>query len=257
MNDIQPPENLLPTHANWHPAPERLMPAPGQVNILRLALDLPQALNAQLASLLSADEQARAARFHFDSDRLHFTSARGQLRCILAACLQITPQAVMFVYNPHGKPAQVNAPDLHFNLSHSSGLGLLALSTGQAVGIDIESIRPAVDRDNIARRFFAPAEVAALHALPAEQQEQAFFTCWTRKEAYIKARGLGLSIPLGQFVVSLAPGEPARLLAREPGAPAGQYAMAAIDPGPGQVAAVAVEGRLASLQLWDWQESRV
>ena len=252
MNETQPDTTLPPTPQPWRPAPDRLTLEPGQVHVFRLALDLPTTRMAHLVGLLSPDEAARAARFRFEVDRQRFTAGRGQMRCILAAYLRLPPTALIFSYNPHGKPALVNAPGLHFNLSHSAGVGLLAVCAEQSVGIDNESIRPQVERDNIARRFFAPQEAAALQALPPEQQLLAFFTCWTRKEAYIKARGQGLHIPLDQFVVSLAPGEPARLLTREPGAPAGPFTLAAIDPGSGQAAALAVEGEINTLRLWDW-----
>lgn len=237
----------------WQPAPERLILEPGWVHVFRLRLDLPV---GALAGLLSADERERAARYRFERDQIHFTCARGQLRQVLANYLQIDPREVQFCTNPHGKPAltghsALHLPQLEFNLSHSGERGLLAVCETMAVGIDIELKRENLERDNIAQRFFAPAEVAALNALPAEQQFEAFFACWTRKEAYMKARGRGLSIPLESFEVSLAPDQPARLLKRDPEAPNRPYTLLALNPGPGYAAAVAVEGQAAGLRLWD------
>jgi 4'-phosphopantetheinyl transferase len=244
---------LLPA---WQPAPEQLLLEPGQAHIFRLPLELPPELLQTLSGLLSADEQARAARYHFERDQRRFTAARGQLRQVLAAYLHVVPRAVQFTYNPYGKPALAEAnhtgqPDVQFNLSHSGELGLLAVCKGQPVGIDIEIIRDNLERGNIARRYFAPSEVMALEALPPDQQLQAFFACWTRKEAYIKARGQGLSIGLDTFAVSLAPGEAAQLLVRDPGAPGGPFTLLTLDPEPGYAAALAVEGEIDGVKLWD------
>ena len=179
-------------------------------------LNLPNSTLAELARSLNADEQARAARFIRESDRRHFIAARGQLRAILALYTAQAAVSIRFSYNPQGKPALAMG-EPRFNLSHSAGLGLLAVAAGQEVGVDVEEIARQVDYTNISKRYFASGEAAALLALPAADQRQAFFNCWTRKEAYIKARGLGMAIPLDSFEVSLAPGDPPRLSAPDAG----------------------------------------
>ena len=138
---------------------------------------------------------------------------------------------------------------MQFNLSHSQGLGLLAVSGEHRLGVDVEALRESVDYANIARRFFAPAEVEELLALPIEQQPQAFFTCWTRKEAYIKGLGQGLAVPLDRFTVSLTPGQPPRL---SDSAGTGDWRLFEIEPGGGFIAALAVEGAVAGIRCWDW-----
>lgn len=156
---------------------------------------------------LSPDEMDRAARFHFARDRDRFIAARSALRHILSPYLGLEPAAIKFSYNDHAKPL---VPSVHFNISHSHGLALCAVSRSREVGVDIERIdrtRPVID---VADHFFAPGEIAALRGLAEDLQVEAFFRCWTRKEAYIKARGQGLSISLATFEVSI--GETAEFL---------------------------------------------
>ncbi len=233
----------------WTTAPPALALEPGWAHIYRLTLDPPPHRLDGLQALLNAAERERAARYHFDIDRQRFTAARGQLREILAAYLGQPPRSLEFSYNPQGKPGLPGAR-LRFNLSHTLGIGLLAVTDGQEAGIDVEGTHRQVDSPGIVRRFFAPAEVDALFALPEAQRSRAFFDCWTRKEAYIKARGLGLSIPLDSFEVGLAPGQPPTLRAPDPG-----WQIYAIDPGPGFTAALVVEGEIQGMRCWDWSTS--
>ena len=164
-----------------------------------------------------------------------------------------------FVYGPHGKPELASdggETGLRFNVSHSHGLALYAITRHREIGVDVERIRPEVASETIAEHFFSPREVAVLRALPATLQATAFFACWTRKEAYIKARGDGLSLPLDQFAVSLAPGEPAALLytawdAQE----AARWALHDLASGPGYRAAVAVTGHDWQLTCWEGVET--
>jgi 4'-phosphopantetheinyl transferase len=163
---------------------------------------------------------------------------------------------VHLAYNAYGKPELApdsNAPPLRFNLSHSHELALFGFAYGREIGIDIEYIRPTFAREQIAAQFFSPRENAALRLLAADQHALGFFNCWTRKEAYIKARGQGLSLPLDQFDVSLTPGEPAVLLqTRDIPQEAARWSLHALAPGPGYLAALAVEGREWSLSTWHW-----
>jgi 4'-phosphopantetheinyl transferase len=177
------------------------------VEIHSFSLDVgPERLSA-LARTLSIDEQQRAARFRFDRHRSGFIACRGIVREILGKALEIDPEAVEFTYNSFGKPA---VEGLEFNVAHSGRLALVAVSPTREVGVDIERIDPSFAREQIPERFFSPSEVRALRALPEQDQLDAFFEIWTRKEAYVKARGQGLSIPLDSFDVSI--GEPTKLL---------------------------------------------
>jgi 4'-phosphopantetheinyl transferase len=171
--------------------------------------------------------------------------------------LDVEPSQLRFRYNRYGKPALAGelAEDwLRFNLSHSHGLALYAFTENREIGVDLEFIRPELAGEEIARRFFSSAEAAELAALPSHLRTEAFFNCWTRKEAYIKARGKGLSLPLDQFDVSLAPGKPAALL-RARGEPdeSSRWSLTALAPAQGYVAALAVEGHAYQLRCWRWE----
>ncbi|HEV2656716.1 MAG TPA: 4'-phosphopantetheinyl transferase superfamily protein, partial [Ktedonobacteraceae bacterium] len=143
-----------------------------------------------------------------------------------------------------------------FNVSHTHGMALFAFTRGREVGVDIEYMLPDRAELSIARRFFSPYEVAALQAVPAAQQTQAFFSCWTRKEAYVKTRGLGLSLDLNLFDVSLAPGAPATLLnIREPGQRLEDWSLWNLEPADGYAAALAVKGAPCQVVCWEWTAS--
>jgi 4'-phosphopantetheinyl transferase len=230
---------------------------PDQAHVWRVRLDQPDSQVDRLRATLAPDELARADRFAFPQNRRQYTVGRGALRAILAAYLDTTPTAVPIRYTPQGKPYLASsASDLRFNLSHSGELALIAVTRGREVGVDVEQVDARGDLEKrlaLARRFFSLAEVAALESLPAASQTGAFYACWTRKEAYLKARGGGLLLPLDSFDVSLRPGEPPALLAtRDDPAQAARWSLLALDPGPGYAAALAVEGAGFALQCWDW-----
>jgi 4'-phosphopantetheinyl transferase len=171
------------------------------------------------ARLLSAEEIQRASRFRFANDRNQYIVARGTLRVLLGSYRNVPPQDLRFAYSEYGRPYLIgDSPPqaLEFNVSHSGGIALLAFAQERKIGIDVEKVRRNFATGEIAERFFSTAERAALRELPQEQRHEAFFRCWTRKEAFIKALGEGLSHPLDQFDVSLAPGAPAALLATRP-----------------------------------------
>src|SRR5262249_48848883 len=208
-----------------------------------------------LFQMLTSDEQRRAERFYFPQDRQHFIAGRGILRVVLGKYLGREPHQLQFDYNLHGKPKLIGEKRLRFNLSHSHGLALYAVTWEREVGVDIEHVRPDFAGEAIAERFFSPNETAVLRSLPDHLRVAAFFNCWTRKEAYIKARGKGLAIPLDQFDVSLAPGEPAALLADRAAPPESQrWAMCCLAPGPGYAGAVAVEGHDWRLWCGHWPD---
>ena len=200
-----------------------------------------------LTALLSDTERQRASRFAFDRDRNRFVSARAGLRELLATRLGVRPESVELTYGVRGKPSlsqRFADSDLRFNVSHSDDVAVYALSRGREIGIDVEAIRMIPDADDIAVRFFSRRENEAYFALDPRDRSLGFFNCWTRKEAFIKALGDGLYYPLDRFDVSLAPGEPARILRVEstPGKHCG-WCVESFSPSPGFVAAVVTESR--------------
>jgi len=204
--------------------------------------------------VLSSDELTRASRFHFPRDRQRFVAARGLLRIILASYLATDPNRVSFSYSKQEKPSlsPVHVDSgITFNISHSGGIALLAFARRREIGVDVEQLRPDSDLEAIARRFFSVHEQSQLAALPAEEKVDAFFRCWTRKEAFIKATGDGLSLPLSQFDVSLAAGETNALLATRPDASeAGRWLLQEVPGGPGYIAALCVRDRDWKLNDW-------
>ena len=229
------------------------------VHVWLAKLDSPKIHVQQMALCLNEEERSRAEGFQFKRDRMHFIVARAVLRMILGRYLQIEPKQVQFSYGPHGKPELAERPgdgELRFNLAHSHELALYAFARGREIGVDLEYLRDISDIEQIASEFFSANEIATLHALPASQRRQAFFNCWTRKEAYIKAIGKGLSQPLDQFEVSLAPTEPTGLL-NVAGAPeeACRWSLSALTPAPGYVAALAVKGHHWGPAFWQFPES--
>ncbi len=214
-----------------------------EVHLWHAALDAHSV--AGLQHLLSEDELLRANRFHFTKDRNHYTVARGLLRKLLSTYLGIDPNQLQLSYKEMGKPflSESHARRISFNLAHSGGLVIYALSQSRELGVDLEFIRANLAGEGIAERFFSRREIAALQAVPLALRKEAFFNCWTRKEAYIKARGEGLSMPLDAFDVSLAPGEPAALLKNYADeTDVGRWEMRSIPVAAGYVAALVVEG---------------
>jgi 4'-phosphopantetheinyl transferase len=198
-------------------------------------------------AILNEEEQTRAARFHFARDRQRFIVARGGLRLLLSRYLTVAAEEITFCYNAYGKPSLAPpyaASGLTFNLAHAGEFVLYALAYGRLVGVDIEQVRPNMEYEQLARHVFSLAEQQGLQATPADERRTAFFHGWTRKEAYIKAQGQGLSLPLDQFTVTLAPDEPPRLVST-PHAPAeaARWSLQAVPTPPGYVGAVVAEGQ--------------
>ena len=220
---------------------------PGEIHVWPVPLDPPPEEVRSLERLLAPDEIQRAYRFRFDRHRRRFIVGRGMLRSLLGAYLQRDPAALTFTYGPKGKPAldeEAGAGALKFNLSHSSELGLYGLVLDEELGIDVERLRPMPDAEQIAERFFSQSERETLRTVPEEKKANAFFHCWTRKEAYIKATGDGLSMPLDRFDVTLLPGEPARMLSADGDAEkASRWSMVHLDPAPGYIGALAIPGK--------------
>jgi 4'-phosphopantetheinyl transferase len=226
------------------------------VHVWRASLEQPAGCNCQLVQTLSHDEILRAERFRFERDRRRFIVGRGVLRTILGGYLGVEPGQLRFWYSSYGKPYLAEEFDpcgLGFNLTHSHEMALYAFTCGREIGIDLEYIHPLADAREIAARFFSARENAALCRLPEYQRLEAFYNCWTRKEAYLKATGDGLARPLDQFDVSLTPGEPAKLLCVQGDEQeAARWCLQALTPASGYVAALAVEGRGWRLTRWQY-----
>jgi len=230
--------------------------AEDEIHVWRAELDLPADAVERLAGLLSPDERTRAARFLLARVRTRFVVGRGLLRTILARYAGCAPERLRFTYGARGKPALAGSDGtgLSFNVSHSDGCALFAVARGREVGVDVERLRPMPRAERIAERFFSRPERTALREVPPERRVEAFFTCWTRKEAYIKARGDGLGHPLDQFAVSLVPGEAARLWAAGDGdeREVARWSLDAVPPAPGYVAALAALGAGWRLTSREW-----
>jgi len=209
-----------------------------------------------LQQVLIEEEVTRAKRFYFERDQHHFIIARGILRTLLGRYLHVNPSTLIFDYNPYGKPSlgsPLSESNIHFNISHSHELILCAFTRGRQIGVDIEYMRSDIDYEQLAKHSFSPNEQAAFFAIPNAQRQQAFFNCWTRKEAYIKARGKGLSLPLDLFDVSLAPNEPATLLSsREDPQEVARWSFQNLFSYPDYAGAFVVEGFDWHVSYWQW-----
>ncbi len=240
-----------PPQANWlHLSlPPRLVP--GEVHVWRLSHN-PQCLPPiAWESTLSPDEHARANRFAFHRDRNAYITTRAVLRVLLGQYLSTPPAEVRFHYAERGKPCLAPGtgnPTLHFNVSHSRGIALLAFSLERRLGIDVELIRPIENWEDIARRYFSQNELKELRALPPDKRDDGFYTCWSRKESYLKASGEGLQMPLDSFDVTLTPGAPERLTAHD----ASDWTLISLYPRPGYAAALTAEGQNLNLKQFDY-----
>lgn len=218
--------------------------AAAEVHVWQADLEVSAGMLPELRATLSADELTRAARFHFPRDRDRFTAAHAIVRVILGGYLQASPAALEFSNNEYGKPALAGnwRDGPRFNLSHSGELVVIAIARDREVGVDVEQYVPDRADLTVAEYYFSPAEVARLRALPESVRPRAFFTCWTRKEAYIKALGMGLAIPLDSFDVSLAPDEPAALLRSAVTADVGTWQLRHLELGERYIGALAAAG---------------
>lgn len=237
-------------------SPVKLSSAREQVHVWRVALECGPEEEAQLRALLTAQETERAERYRFEKDRHSFIVRRGVLRLLLGWYLDTGPFRPAFTATDFGRPilpAGAAGANLRFSVSHSGGLALLAFARDREIGVDVEQVRGDLDYCAISSLYFSEGEQASLRLLPSEMRREAFFACWSRKEAYIKARGQGLSIPLDLFDVTLHPEEPAQILAiRDRTDPVPIWSMSALDVGPGFAAALVVEGQGAQILRRAW-----
>jgi 4'-phosphopantetheinyl transferase len=247
---------MIAAFNSWHFPPQNLTLEVDRIHVWRIFLAEAASYLQRLQQTLSHDELTKAERFHFQKDRTQFMVSRGALRTILSQYLDINPSALCFDYNPYGKPSLIveqGGDTLRFNLSHSHEIALIAITKNREIGVDIERIDTNFPYQQIAERYFSPLENAVLRSIPEPIQLKAFFTCWTRKEAYIKAVGKGLSIPLDCFDVTLAPGEPAALLNfQEKPEEASRWSLIELIPSPDTIATVAVEGYCTAIECWQW-----
>jgi 4'-phosphopantetheinyl transferase len=234
-------------HGEWPQAPTQPSLADHEVHVWSVSLDV-----GANEDWLSQDEKLRASRFRFERDRTRYLVRRTALRALIGRYTGVPPWDIAFEYSDRGKPRlapRLETRRLSFNLSHSHDLALLAFTRHSELGLDVERLRPLDDAMAIARRFFSPAENAALNKIAPELRREAFFTCWTRKEAFVKATGEGLQRPLDSFDVSLAPNEPARLL-RVSGGDSSAWSLYHLQPTEGFIGALAVRSRPSAVRRW-------
>lgn len=255
--------------AAGHPAGHPSLPGAGQlplaadeVHCWSARLDVPPEISARLDATLSADERDRSTRFKRERDRRHFMAARGILRDILGRYLGTEPGRIGFRYNAFGKPDLAPCCDrrLKFNLSHADGLALIAIATHSRVGVDLESVRPQSEYAEIARHSFSAREVGQLSAIPKDRYAEAFLGCWTKQEAYLKAHGYGLTIPMGRISVPLTT-DPAHdpidlCLVSNGFGPIGRWSFYTLRPAPGYIGALALEGAGRRLCQCQWEAAR-
>jgi len=224
--------------------PEHDRPPAGTARCWRIVCrEIGDAVRDRLAAILSEEERGRAGRFVRDSDRLSFTAAHGGLRLLLAASLNREPRQFTFVQNAYGKPALPDRNDLHFNMSHSGGIVLIALASIE-IGADVEKIRPLPDRDEIVRRFLHPGEAADMAGVGDGEAQHMFFRCWSRKEAVVKALGRGMSLDLNKYRVAARLDAAPALLELDGEADPAAWSVIDLDrPGPDHVGAIAARAK--------------
>jgi 4'-phosphopantetheinyl transferase len=234
----------------WSEPPESLSLATGDVHVWRVELNQPEPSLEKFRETLEEHELDRASRFHFEKHRRHFTAGRGVLRQLLSQYLGTKPEQLRLSYGAYGKPAlngEHKDSRLRFNMSHSHEVALFAFAEDRELGVDVEHIRTDFASEEVARRFFSRRVVETFNALPRHDQVAAFFKCWTRKEAFIKVIGKGLSQPLDKFDVTL--GQPAALLWVS-GDDASRWSLYDLEVGGDYAGALAVEGQVSRIRCW-------
>lgn len=240
----------------WLPGSDRSELVPNVVQVWRASIASLAPSLPMFEAVLAEDELARAGRFFFEKDRIQSIVSRGLLRTLLGQYLDIEPAQLTFQYTELGKPSLSNQPDpfepLEFNLSHSGDMILCAFALDREVGIDVEHIRGDFEGERIANDLFSTCEKLMLAAMPEPQRRESFFVCWTCKEAYIKARGMGLSMPLNEFDVSSAMDE-GKTVMYDSTCEKPRWWVRRFSPGPHYAGAVAGEGRYCQFQFYDFQ----
>jgi 4'-phosphopantetheinyl transferase len=248
-------KNVKPS---WNVPPTQLLLSRKDVHIWRAVLDLPSNNVRKLKESLSIDERMKAEHFRFERDRSRFITARGILRLILGCYLSVEPSAIRFCYKKNGKPRLQNRfakTGIQFNLSHSEGLALYVFARDHEVGVDIERIRDFPETEQMVEQFFSAREIVVFRTLSGSKKQETFFSWWTRKEAFVKATGDGLSYPIDTFDASAVPGKSIELFrilgdAEE----ASEWSIGDVRPAEEFAGAVAVEGGNWEVQCWQWPE---
>jgi 4'-phosphopantetheinyl transferase len=227
-----------------------------ELHVWSIPLDLPESEVSESSQVLSEDELSRAARFRFVLHRRRYIAGRAALRSILAAYVGKRASDLKFLYGQQGKP-HLALPDggVQFNFSNSEGHAICAVMRDTEIGADLEMVRALSDYESIAKQFFSPGEADALLSLPPASRQEAFVNCWTRKEAFLKAMGSGLALPLDSFEVSLKPGDPARLLSvGGNSAEASGWTLISLSPLSNFVASIAVRSQPRLIRTWTYQK---
>jgi 4'-phosphopantetheinyl transferase len=244
VDECAAPQFMLPDEILWPLSRDGLRLGARDVHVWAAHTDIPSGAQPGLAGLLSRDEQGRAAKFRVESHRNHFIAGRAILRSVLAKYLVCAPDLLQFGYSPQGKPSlagQFAESGLWFNLAHSEGIALIAVTRLGPVGVDVEHIRPIADADELVKRFFSARENALFQALPASQKNIAFYNLWTRKEAWLKATGEGIAHSLSRVEVTFLPGEPAKVLTLPDRSPSrAEWLLRELVPAAGFVGALAI-----------------
>jgi 4'-phosphopantetheinyl transferase len=226
-----------------------------EVHLWRFSLDAPEPEQVALKALLSTGERQRAKDIRMDAHRRRFEVGHGRLRRVLSSYIGLAPEAIEFGRHSRGKPfivAAQNPAGVQHNYSNTGNLAIVGVALGRPLGVDVEAHRSDVDMELIARRQFAPGEQARLVSLPAPERPAAFYRCWTRKEAYLKASGDGIAGGLQGFEVSFLPGEPPAIVRAKDGPEeCRRWSVIAFDAGPGLSAACVVEGAVSRILCWD------
>jgi len=235
----------------WPAAPAELPALERTVHVWAVRLDDANIDLIAGRELLSPDERDRAARFHFEQHRRRYLIAHIALHEILSRYLQIDPAKICFDLGSNGKPrlpAALAASGVDFNLSHSHEMALLAVNRIGELGVDIEYVKPDFEFQEIAERFFTAREVAAMRGLPPDLQRQAFFKCWTSKEAFLKAKGTGLSGKLDEVEITCGDQDQVRIHASVPG-----WSLTELDPVETYESALVVAGAAVPISYYLWQ----
>jgi 4'-phosphopantetheinyl transferase len=238
----------------WSPGPADLRLAPGEVHVWSAVLERPPEIVARDLAVLSDDERERAARMRSPHVRSELIHSRATLRTLLGRYLDCDPRRIRFRHGPQGKPELADCPGsspLHFNVSHSHGVALFAITARGPVGVDVEQLRPFANDLGLAERYFSSAEFQALRALDGERRRLAFFHTWTRKEAFLKATGGGISFGLERVEVTILPDESSRVLRLDGDeGRAARWSLSSLTPLAGYVGALALEDRDFRLACW-------
>jgi 4'-phosphopantetheinyl transferase len=224
----------------------------GTVHVWTVALDDDPGSVPALLKLLSGEERVRAARLRTTELRVRFIAAHGAFRRVLARYLDTAADAIRFEQTAFGKPFVAGTP-VSFNLSHSDGLALCAITVDGQIGVDVERIRPVTDADDIVKRYFAPLEASEYARLPASERPATFFSTWTRKEAFLKATGLGLQRPLDSFEVEVTPGATLPKLTITSGSSSSEptFCLRSFTPRTGYAAAIALDRVIDAVEFFD------